>query len=52
MKREIYYINDKNGEATSSHAEAMEWYREGAEIAIMDYSETLEQWVERLRWVH
>ena len=50
--RDIYYINDKSGEATSNHAEAMEWYRTGAEIALMDYSETLGQWVERLRWVH
>ena len=52
MKKEINYMNCETGEITKLHSEAMEWYRAGAEIALIDYSETLREWVERMRWVH
>lgn len=52
MKKEINYMNCETGEVTKLHNEAMEWYRAGAEIALIDYSEVLQEWVERMRWVH
>lgn len=52
MKKEINYMNCETGEVTKLHSEAMEWYRAGVEIALIDYSETLQEWVERMRWVH
>jgi hypothetical protein len=52
MKRNITYMNCETGEVTEPHSKAMEWYREGVEIALMDYSEVLGEWIERMRWVH
>lgn len=52
MKTNLIYMNCETGEATEVHREAMEWYRVGTEVALMGYSETLGEWIERGRWVH
>lgn len=50
--KNINYYNLSTGEVTENHDLAMAWYREGTEIALIDYSECLGRWIERLRWVH
>lgn len=52
MKKHITYMNCETGEITEIHKDAMEWYRAGVEVALMDYSETLGEWIERGRWIH
>lgn len=52
MKKNITYMNCETGEITEIHADAMEWYRSGVEVALIDYSETLGEWLERGRWIH
>ena len=52
MKNPVMYMNCETGEVTEIHAEAMAWYREGIEVALMQYSEVLGETVERMRWVH
>ena len=48
----INYINMSTGEVTENHNTAMEWYREGDEISIVSWSDVLQDWIERLQWVH
>ena len=51
-KRHITYMNCDTGEITDCHAIAMEWYRDNIEVALLDFSEVLNEWVERGRWIH
>jgi len=46
------YMNCTTGELVNSHAIAMDWYRDGDEVALISYSDTLGEWVERGRWEH
>lgn len=46
------YINNTTSEITTNQAQAMEWYRAGAEVAVWSWSETLQIMVERVVWVH
>ncbi len=46
------YVNQETSEITTSQAEAMEWYRGGAEVAVWSWSETLQEMVERVVWVN
>ena len=48
----INYINMSTGEITENHNTAMEWYRKGDEISIVSWSDVLQDWIERLQWVH
>ena len=48
----IYYMNKTTGEATSDMKLAMQWYREGDEVALLDWSESREEWLERGYWAH
>lgn len=50
MKNHIHYMNKTTGEVTNDHAIAMSWYRERNEIALIDWSETLGEWIERGSW--
>ena len=52
MKKPINYMNKSTGELTESHAIAMEWYRDGDEVALIDWSDTLGEWIERGYWAH
>ena len=52
MKNNIYFVNCDTAELTDNHDYAMEWYRAGVEVALMSYSATLGEWVERGRWIH
>ncbi len=51
MKNHIWYMNTETGEITQDHGEAMGWYRNRIEVKLMDYSETLGEWIERGAWV-
>lgn len=51
MKNHIWYMNTETGELTQDHSEAMGWYRNRIEVKLMDYSETLGEWIERGAWV-
>lgn len=51
MKNSIHYLNLSTGEVTNDHALAMIWYNELNEIALIDWSESLQEWIERGRWV-
>ena len=51
MKRHITYMDCETGEITENHEIAMIWYRKRHNIALMDYSETLGEWVKRGEWV-
>lgn len=46
------YINGTTNEITTDQTKAMEWYREGAEVAVWSWSETLQKMAERVIWVH
>ena len=48
----IYYVNKTTGEATPDMKLAMQWYREGDEVALLDWSESREEWLERGYWAH
>ena len=52
MKNLISYENCTTGEYTDNHNTAMAWYRAGDEVALISYSETLGEWIERGRWIH
>jgi hypothetical protein len=52
MINETRYVNKTTGEYTLSQKEAMEWYRNGDEIAVITWSETLQDLVTRVEWVH
>lgn len=51
-QNETNYINTQTGELTTNHNEAMEWYREGIEVEVWTWSETLGEMVNRVTWVH
>ena len=51
-QNETNYINTQTGELTTSQKEAMEWYREGIEVEVWTWSETLQEMVNRVTWVH
>ena len=45
MKNDVeYYINRKTGEVTESHAEAVEWYRNGAQVELYRYGKLCMIW--------
>lgn len=46
------YVNNTTSEITTDQAQALEWYRAGAEVAVWSWSETLQIMVERVVWVH
>ena len=48
----LHYQNKTTGELITNHNTAMEWYRAGDEVALLDFSETLGEWVERGYWAH
>ena len=48
----LHYMNKTTGEITLNKDWAMEWYRGGDEVALMEFSETLGCWVERGYWAH
>ena len=52
MINETRYVNKTTGDYTLSQKEAMEWYRNGDEIAVITWSETLQDLVTRVEWVH
>lgn len=52
MKNETRYISKLTGEVVFSQKEAMELYRKGHEIDVMSWSETLQEMVVRVTWVH
>lgn len=52
MRTNINYMNRATGEVTDRHYIAMEWYRNGAEVAIITFSEVLGEWIERGYWEH
>jgi hypothetical protein len=45
------YLNTQTGELTLDQSEAMEWYRNGAEVEVWSWSETLQTMVNRVTWV-
>lgn len=49
--KQITYMNCTTGEITENHREAMEWYRTGVEIDLIDWSDVLNCWVKRGSWV-
>lgn len=49
---ETIYINLTTKEATNMHDLAMKWYRQGDEVAVWSWSETLQEMVERCRMIH
>ena len=51
-QNETNYINTQTREITTSQKEAMEWYREGIEVEVWTWSETLGEMVNRVTWVH
>ena len=51
-QNETNYINTQTGELTTNQKEAMEWYREGIEVEVWTWSETLQEMVNRVTWVH
>ena len=46
------YLNKSTGEIITNQAQALNWYREGNEVAVWSWSETLQKMVERVVWVH
>lgn len=52
MTKETYYQNNLTGETTYSQEVAMEWHRNGAEIGVYSWSETLQEMIERITWIH
>ena len=50
MKNPIHYMNKTTGEVTDSHSIAMGWYRGHDEVALIDWSEALGEWIERGYW--
>lgn len=46
------YINETTSELTTDQTKAMEWYREGANVGVWSWSETLQKMAERVIWVH
>lgn len=51
-KHKLLYMSKTTGECWESREKAMEAYRAGDEIAVLDWSEALEEWVNRCDWVH
>ena len=51
-QNETNYIHTQTGELTTNQKEAMEWYREGIEVEVWTWSETLQEMVNRVTWVH
>ena len=47
-----YYMNKTTGEVTADKAQALEWYRGGDEVSLIEFCEVLERWVERCYWAH
>ena len=48
----VIYMSKSTGECWESKDKAMEAYRAGDEIRLMDWSDTLDCWVCRGEWVH
>ena len=46
------YLNAQTNELTLDHDKAVEWYRNGAEVEVWSWSETLQIMVNRVTWVH
>ena len=46
------YENKTTGEVTLQKEQAMDWYRAGDEVALMDWSDTCNGWIERGYWAH
>lgn len=44
-------MNAETGEITTSHKEAMDWYRTHINVKLIDWSDALNEWVERGEWV-
>ena len=44
-------MNKETGEITQYHEVAMIWFRKRHDVALMDWSETLGEWVQRGEWV-
>ena len=49
---EMTYVNNTTGEATTNRDIATAWYRDGDEVGLHSWSDTLQEWVERATWVH
>lgn len=55
MKNELWFENLTTGEllnGTHAHKYAMEWYRAGAEVALLNHDPETGEWYEMGRWVH
>lgn len=52
MRTNINYMNRSTGELTDRHSVAMDWYNDGAEVALITYSDLLGEWIERGIWEH
>ena len=48
----MYYMSKITGEVVETHAEAMELYRAGHDIACYGWSERLQEVVNKLDWEH
>ena len=48
----MYYMSKMTGEVVETHAEAMELYRAGHDIACYGWSEHLQEVVNKLDWEH
>ena len=48
----MYYMSKMTGEVVETHAEAMELYRAGHDIACYGWSERLQGVVNKLDWEH
>lgn len=46
----IYYMNKTTGEVTADKVRALEWYRGGDEVGLIEFCEVLDRWVERCHW--
>ena len=49
--KQITYMNCITGEVTENHNEAMEWYRIGVQVDLIEWCDVLNCWVKRGSWV-
>lgn len=52
IMKNIIYMSTLTGECTENHKDAVALFNEGHDIDIMDWSETLGEWICRMTWEH
>lgn len=50
--KNLTYMSTLTGECVTTHKEAMELFNAGHDINIIDWSETLGEWICRMIWEH